>query len=71
VQIVRINRRGNSLGVNLPRPYLKELGWGVGVYLMLEIQGGSLVFSPLNLHHIQAHPNTQDRTEAFHATQQD
>jgi antitoxin component of MazEF toxin-antitoxin module len=70
VQIVRINRRGNSLGVNLPKPYLAELRWGVGQYLMLEIEDGSLRFRPVQgdrLHQM----TPQHRTgEAPHAAQQ-
>ncbi len=70
MQIVRINRRGNSLGVNLPRPYLRELRWGVGQYLMLEIEDGSLRFRPVKPHEPRPPPNTEHATEASHAAHQ-
>jgi antitoxin component of MazEF toxin-antitoxin module len=68
--IVRINRRGNSLGVNLPKPYLQELRWGVGLYLVLEIEDGSLRFRPLHEAPKGGSPAVVTRTEAQRAASQ-
>jgi antitoxin component of MazEF toxin-antitoxin module len=70
MQIVRINRRGNSLGVNVPRPYLRQLCWGVGQYLMLEIDDGSLRFRPVHGHGLSQTSSAKQTMESENATQQ-
>lgn len=41
--ITKISQRGNSLGVNIPTSYLRDLGWRKGDHVMLEIQNGFLL----------------------------
>jgi len=41
MQIVRIRETGNALAITIPRPYLEQLGWGLGENLMLEIVAGN------------------------------
>jgi len=69
--IVRINRRGNSLGVNIPKSYLGELAWGVGVCLFVQIKDGALIFRPVRDKDWQPYSRTDIPPEAFHGTQQD
>ena len=41
--ITKISKRGNSLGLNIPTCYLRDLGWRKGDHVMLEIQNGFLI----------------------------
>ena len=37
MQLSRIGRHGNAHGITIPRAYLRELRWGAGDYVALEI----------------------------------
>jgi len=37
MQVSRISRHGNAHGITIPRAYLRELRWGQGDYVALEI----------------------------------
>lgn len=37
MQLSKINKRGNAHGITIPRAYLRDLQWGAGDYLALEI----------------------------------
>ena len=37
MQVSRISRHGNAHGITIPRAYLRELRWGPGDYIALEI----------------------------------
>ena len=37
MQVSRISRHGNAHGITIPRAYLRELRWGPGDYVALEI----------------------------------
>jgi antitoxin component of MazEF toxin-antitoxin module len=37
MQVSRIGRHGNAHGITIPRAYLRELRWGAGDYVALEI----------------------------------
>jgi len=37
MQLSKIAKHGNAHGITIPRVYLRELRWGLGDYLVLEI----------------------------------
>lgn len=45
--VARISQHGNSHGVTIPRPVLRELGWVPGDVLKLEWTGGAAGFLQL------------------------
>ena len=45
--LVRLSRRGNSHGVNIPHPVLDALGWPLGSYIQLMVvEDGVLLTKP-------------------------
>jgi antitoxin component of MazEF toxin-antitoxin module len=44
---VRIHQRGNSHGITIPAPYVKQLGWQLGQILVLHIRDNELCAFPL------------------------
>lgn len=43
MKVQRVIARGNSQGINIPRTYLRALGWRQGTNLFLQIIDGALV----------------------------
>ena len=48
MQVSRIAKHGNAHGITIPRVYLRELRWGPGDYVALEIVQDRLQVSRLN-----------------------
>ena len=48
MQLSRIGRHGNAHGITIPRAYLRELRWGAGDYVALEIVQDRLQLSRVN-----------------------
>jgi len=48
MQVSRISRHGNAHGITIPRAYLRELRWGQGDYVALEIVQDQLQVSRVN-----------------------
>jgi antitoxin component of MazEF toxin-antitoxin module len=44
--IKRVTRVGNSAGMTLDQPVLKQVGWEIGTEVELKVQGDSIVLSP-------------------------
>lgn len=45
--MVRLSKRGNSNGVNIPNPVLDALGWPLGSYIQLMVvEDGVLLTKP-------------------------
>ena len=45
--LVRLGKRGHSLGVNIPNPVLEALGWPLGSYIQLMVvEDGVLLTKP-------------------------
>jgi antitoxin component of MazEF toxin-antitoxin module len=49
MRIVKLSPHGAATAITVPRPYLRQLGWCMGDYILLLIQDGELHCRRLNL----------------------
>ncbi len=59
MKIQTLQKRGNSFGVNIPKKYMKELGWVPNEYLAIAILDGHIIISRLAT--VQVPPLTSHR----------
>lgn len=53
MELVKLTKRGNSYGINIPREYLERLGWIAGDRLVLAITAHSLEVLTLKEHQVK------------------